>query len=178
MSQPRISNRFAFTLAQTTLAGAIALPLMAAAIWLFWDHLAPLAAGDLQRAYDLANLGAGAKLSGFILSLTGALIQSYGLLALRRTFLEAAEGRPLSAGSVKGFRVFAWVALAMVFVGIIQYAGLSIILSFNDQIPGGSLSLQFGTREISAFFMAMLLVFVAHVFAEGKKAKDENESFL
>ena len=178
MAHADAPGRFAALLATLALIGAVAFPLMAAAIWLFWDQFAPFAAANLPGVYDLTSLDAGARLTGFGLSMAGAAIQSYGLLGLRRTFLEAAQGRALSARAVEGFSVFAWVSLIMVFVGILQRAGLIAVISLSDPAYQGALSIQFGSRELGAAFMGLLLVFVAHVFAEGKKAKDENDAFL
>ncbi len=165
-------------LAHITLAGALALPVIAAAIWLFWDQLSALAAGQYGLVYDLASPGTGAKLGGFALFLAAALIQGYGLMGLRITFLEAAAGHALSDPAVNGFRRFAWVSFIMVFVALVQRTGLIMILSISDPEHPGALSIQFGTDELKAMFMALLLVFVAHVFSEAKRAKQENDSFL
>jgi hypothetical protein len=172
------SRRLAAVLAFVALLGAIALPIVAAAIWLFWGQLAPFASGNLQYAFDLASLSAAARLAGFGLFFIGAAIQAYGLLGLRQTFLEAAVGRSLSDRSVLGFRRFAWVSLVMVFFAIAQRTGLIVIFSMSDPAHEGALSIQLGSTELKALFMALLLVFVAHVFVEGKQAKDENEAFL
>ena len=172
------NNRLAAIMAHVTLAGAILLPLLAVMIWLFWNHLAPIASGNLQHAFDLTSLGVGARLAGFGIFLIGALTQAYGLLGLRRTFQEASRGRSLSSKSINGFRRFAWVTLAMVFFGILQRTALIIIVSLSDPAHQGTLSVQVGTNELKALFIALLLVFVGHVFADGKRAKDENEAFL
>ena len=165
-------------MASVTLAAAIAPPVLAAGIWLYWDQLAGQAMGNLARMYDPTSLGLLARLGGFALFLFGAGLQAYGLLGLRQTFLEAAVGRALSTKAVNGFRRFALVALAMVVFGIVQHTVLVAILSASDASQPGALSFQLGTNELKALFMALLLVFVAHVFAEAKSAKDENESFL
>ena len=178
MPHPRTIRPLALLLAQLTLAAVVALPCIAAAIWLFWDQLAPAAAGDLARHYDPTALGAGARAAGFGLSLAGALLQAYGLLGVRRTFLEAAESRPLSASSVNGFRRFAWVSLAMAFVTVVQRTGLVVILSMSDPSKPGALSFSLGTPDLKAIFTGLLLVFVAQVFSHGKTAKDENDAFL
>ena len=178
MPDTHVSSRFAALLATLTLFGAAAFPFMAAATWLFWDQLAPAALGNLPAAYDVTSLDANGRLAGFGLSMIGAVLQSYGLLGLRRTFLEASYGNAFSARAVDGFRTFAWVSLIMVFVGIIQRTGLIAIVSVSDPAYQGALSIQFGSHELGRFFTGLLLVFVAHVFAEGKKAKDENEAFL
>ncbi len=178
MSDIKTSSRLATFLSHITLIAAIALPVAAGAIWLFWNDLPAYAAGNLQHVYDVRGLGVGARFVGFGLFLAGAAIQAYGLLGVRRTFLEAAEGRAHSARAISGFRRFAWVSLIMVFVGIVQRTGLVMILSMSDPSHQGALSVQFGTNELKALFMGLLLVFVAYIFMEGKQAKDENEAFL
>ncbi|TQV84652.1 DUF2975 domain-containing protein [Exilibacterium tricleocarpae] len=175
---PVARYRLAEFLALITLLAAIALPLSAAAIWLFWTKLAPFAAGNLGYAFDLTHLGVGARLAGFALALLGAVVQAYGLLGLRQTFQEAVAGRSLSARAVNGFRRFAWVTLAMVFIGIVQRTGWIVIFSLSDPTHQGTLDIRLGSEELQALFMGLLLVFVAHVFAEGKQAKDENAAFL
>ncbi len=165
-------------LAGLTLAAAIALPLATMGVWLFWDQLAPASPDPALRYYDPTALGIGGRLAGFALFLTGALIQAYGLLGLRRTFLEAAAGRAFSLSSVYGFRRFAWVSLFMAAFAIVQRTGLIVLLSVSDPARQNALSIQFGTPELKAMFMGLLLVFVAQVFAEGKAAKDENDAFV
>ena len=173
-----LNHRMAVVMAHVTLAGAALLPLLAAVIWLFWDQLAPLASANLQHVFDLTSLGVGARFAGFGIFFIGALVHAYGLLGLRQTFQEAAQQRSLSAKSINGFRRFAWVTLAMVFFGVLQRTGLIIIFSISDPAHQGTLSFEVGTNELKALFIALLLVFVGHVFADGKRAKDENEAFL
>ncbi len=165
-------------LAGFTLAAAIALPLASAAIWLFWDQLAPYSTDPAARYYDATSLGAAGRISGFALFFTGALIQAYGLLGLRRTFLEAAAGRTFSLASVYGFRRFARISLFMAAFGVIQRTGLILILSMSDPARQNALSIQIGTPELKAMFMGVLLVFVAQIFAQAKAAKDENDAFV
>ncbi|WP_299324489.1 hypothetical protein [Parasphingopyxis sp.] len=178
MSQSTAQRRFASLLALATLAGAIALPVLTIIIWLFWDYFAPTAAANLGQGFDLSTLGVGARMAGFAVSMVGAAIWSYGLLSLRRTFAEAADGRPLSLAAVRGFRRFAWVAFLMVFVGIVQNTLYIMIYSISDPNRDGQLSIHFGSGELGALFIGLLFVFVAHVFATGQRAVDENAAFL
>ncbi|MEO0399906.1 MAG: hypothetical protein AAF224_10860 [Pseudomonadota bacterium] len=178
MTPSRKFTALANTLATLTLLAAIALPLSAAAIWLLWNALAPYAAGNLQHVYDLTTLGVGARVAGFLVLLFGATIQAYGLLGVRRTFLEAAAGRAYSDRSLSGFKRFAWISVLMVFIGIAQQTGLIAIFSVSDPSHMGALSIQFGSNELKSLFTGALFVFVAHIFMEGKRAKDENEAFI
>lgn len=166
--------RFARGLSILARLAAAALPLFAAAIWLFWDDLAPLAGTGL----DTASIGLAGRFTGFSLAFIAALIQSYGLLGLAQTFDEGAKGRALSARAVAGFRRFAWTALLLVPIRIALYTANTLIVTMSDTVPGNQLSIKLGTPELSAFFTALLLVFTAQVFAQGHAAKEENEAFL
>lgn len=172
------SSRFAAILNRVTLVAAFALPCMAAAIWLFWDTLAPMAAPAAAAGLDVTSIGISGRLGGFALSLTGALVQAYGLLGLAQTFEEGATGQALSARSVAGFQRFAWVTLLMVPLRIVLATGTALVISMTDSVPGNSLSLRLGTPELGALFMGLALVFAAQVFAQGHAADAENQAFL
>jgi len=159
-------------LAHLTLVAVVLLPLIAAGTWIFFDQFAP------YYGFDLQPLGATTRGIGLLLYLTIALIHAYGLLGVRQTFLEAATGRALSKKSVLGFRRFAWVSLTLVLLKELRHTGTVVILSASNPDTPGSLSFQFGSPQISALFTALLLVFVAYVFTEGKRAREENDSFF
>lgn len=171
-------SKFAGILAQLTLVGAIALPSTVFIVWAFWDQLAPLATQGAAGIYDPTQLGLLARLGGFAIFFIAALIQAYGLLGLRETFLEGAAGTPLSARAVNGFRRFAWVSMILVFVGMLQHTVLILLLSVSDPSQMGALSIQFGSKELGALFTALMLIFVAHVFSIGQRANEENQSFV
>lgn len=166
------------TLSKLTLLSACFMPLMAIAIWLFWDSLAIYAAGNLHYKYDLQGMSLGSKGVGFLISISAALVQSYGLLGLKQTFDAASNGHTFSDDSLIGFRRFAWVTLAMVPIGVIQNTLFIIVYSLSDPSHMGTLDISLGSNEAKSLFIGVLLVFVAHVFAEGKAAKDENDTFL
>ena len=173
-----VNARFARVMALAALGAAIAAPVMTILIWIFWDQLAPHAAGNLHRFFDLSAVGPGARLTGFGLSMLGALISAYGFLGLRLTFNEASQSRALSNASLRGFRRFAWVSLFLVIFQVIQRTGLIALFSYSDPAHPSTLSIQIGAPELKAAFMALLLVFTATVFTEAKRVKDENDSFL
>lgn len=166
------------SMAWVALAAALALPLLTVAIWLDLARFAPLAPDRLGRAFDLAHLPSWAWGAGLAISLIGAGITSYGLLGLRRTFLEASEGRAFSAVSLDGFRRFAWVTLVMALYGIARHTALVAIFSAADPATPGMLTIQVGSGEFKEIFLALLLLFAANVFADAKLAKDENDAFL
>ena len=172
------TRRFARVMAWATLLGAAALPVFAAAIWVFLDDVAPLAMNSGFMAFDPGTVGLWGRSSGFLVSLAGAGLQAWGLLCLRRTFLEAAEGRALSAVAVVSFRRFAWISFAAVFVGIAQHTGYVAIVSVSDPDVPNRIAVGVGSNELKALFTALLFVFAAHVFAAGREAEEENAAFL
>ena len=172
------NEKYSSILAHLTLFGAIACPVFAIGVWIYWDQLALVAFADLVPGFNLAGLSTGERVVGCGLTLTGALIRSYGLLGLRQTFMQATSGTVLSEKGLQGFRQFAWVTLIMVLFGIVQRTGLIMLFSLSDPAHQGRLDIQLGSDELGAFFIGLLLVFVARVFAEGKQAKDENDTFL
>lgn len=178
MEKQKPGRRFAQVMALITLIAAIALPIVAAVIWIFLDRLAPIVDWNVGGRFNLAEVGTGGRIAGFLVSFAGAGIQSFGLLSLRRTFLEAAADRALSQTAVMNFRRFAWVAMAMVFIGIAQKTAYILIFSVSDPGQPNQIAIGFGSNELAALFTAALLVFAAHVFAAGRRADEENAAFL
>lgn len=170
-------RRLAGVLALLTLVLSIALPLFAISSWLFIEDLAGLAQGVAATQLQNIEINLPYRLAGLGIALLGAGVQAYGLLALRQTFLEAAAARYLSTKAINGFRVFAWVSVAMVAYGILQHSAYGVIFSLAADGPG-ALSLRFGTSEFSALFVSLLFVFCAHLFAIGREAEQENAAFL
>ncbi|MEM6852568.1 MAG: hypothetical protein AAF527_12620 [Pseudomonadota bacterium] len=172
------SSRLPALLSTASLIAAIALPIWAVALWVFWDPISAAAAAGAQLPYDPSAVGLSGRVAGCLVWLLGAAIQAYGLLGLRRTFAEAQAGRPLSSLSLKGFQRFAWASVASAAYGVAQHTALILILSVSDPATPGAVSIQFGSHQAQALFIGLLMVFVAEVFAEGKRAADETAAFI
>ena len=171
-------HRFARIMAFIALLAAVALPVIAAAGWIFLDKLAELAVGSIGVYFEADTVGTTARFIGFMVAAAGACLQAFGLLGLRRMFLEAAKGRWLSMAAIAGFRRFAWVSVAMVLVGIVQQSAYSAILTMGHPTRPGELAVSLGSNEVKALFTALLLVFAVHVFTAGRRAEEENAAFL
>ena len=133
------SLKFPRVLFIVTLCIGYLLPVSAIAIWVFWDELAPLAAGNLQYNFDLMGLSMLERIAGFSISLTGAVIHSFGLFGLAHTFSEASQGFPYSQKALNGFRRFAWITMCMVPVGVLQNTLFIILYSLSDPKHQGTL---------------------------------------
>jgi len=117
-------------------------------------------------------------LSVFTLDLARALLMAFGLLGLRITFLEAAQSNALSQRAINGFKRFAWVSFLLLLINPFINFTMFLIRAFADPTSlGGKISFSF--EEIfKDLFMGLLLIFVAYIFAEGRRVQDENERFL
>ncbi|WP_419911454.1 DUF2975 domain-containing protein [Hoeflea sp.] len=171
-------------LAVATTIAMVLLPLLTALVWgaallgtlpqwLAMEHI-----GDAAGTIDLTTTSPWAKLLALTTEMIGILILVYGLAGLRRTFVESARGQWFSAASINGFRRFAWVTLAMVFVDILQQSAMSVIMSVGTPGVQNQLSIGFGSLDLAKLFTALLFVFVAQVFAAGKAIDDENAAFI
>lgn len=171
-------QRFATIMSWLTLIGAVALPIMAALSWIYTDTFTALTSHNTTVPHDTSNISIPTRFYAFMVSIVGASIQVYGLLALRKTFIEAENARWLSLKAVINFRRFAWVSVIMVFYGILQNSALSVIISMGNPEQQNQISIGVGSNELKAFFTALLFVFAAHIFTAGRQADEENQSFL
>lgn len=167
--------RFASAMVMLTTIGIAASLTIGPIIWLFFIDWAAAANGFRVQPQSFSM---DLRLAGAFIALVGGIVRAFGLLGLLQTFTEAASDRPLSERAVVGFRRFARMELLMVPIGIVQLAAFGYVVSLADNVEGGSVPIRFGTPELGAFFIALLLVFAAEVFAQGKRAADENASFL
>lgn len=179
------ARRFAYVLSFVTLIGAVALPIVSGGVWVFLDHIPTMGDDNSGFSYnpfgvefDAKFVETPARIAGFCVAVIAAGIQAIGLLAVRATFLEAAQGRALSLRSVVYFRRFAWISLVMVFIGIARESAYSVILSWSNPVGERYVSVTFELKEFSALFVALLFLFVAHVFTAGSMIEKENETFI
>ncbi|MEM6462525.1 MAG: hypothetical protein AAF724_11460 [Pseudomonadota bacterium] len=170
-------QRLARNLATLTAVGMILLPLTIAAVWIFpqWLSVMPTIGAV---SVDLTETSLLARILALATQLIGVSILIYGLAGLRQTFHESARGYWFSARSIAGFRRFAWVSLAMVFVGVFQNAVLTAVVSAGTPGMPNQMSISFGSADLAKLFSALLFVFVAQIFVAGKAIDDENASFI
>jgi hypothetical protein len=116
--------------------------------------------------------------AGWVIALVGAVPPMIGLWSVRRTFLENAQGRPFSEASVRGFRRFAWASLIAMVVAIVERSATGVAVSVLSPDIQNVLSIGFGSEDVSRLFGALLLVAVAHMFAEGRRLAEDVEGLL
>ncbi|MEH6402994.1 MAG: hypothetical protein V7750_06435 [Sneathiella sp.] len=165
-------------MAHVILVIIIAFPVLSIITWLDMDLFTALVSQELGEEFNLSAMSMPGRIAGFFVSLFGAGLQVVGFIALRNTFQEAGNGRPLSLKSIMNFRRFAFISLAMVFVGILQHTAYILIFSMSDPEIPRQLAITVGSSEVYALFVGILFLFVSTVFASGRMAQEENASFL
>lgn len=129
-------------------------------------------ASSVRPAVNMENIGL------FLLQIVKPLIMAYALLGLRITFLEASHNNALSQRAISGFKRFAWALFLILLISpFIDFTTLVIRAFTGPANLEGTFDFSF-TEYFYEIFISLLLIFVAYVFTEGKRAKDENEQFL
>lgn len=160
------------------LIASILIPIAIAAFVIFGDSLELSLLGNQEislQADDFSPM-VRAVLGLFAIGyLTPLLV---GFFGLRQTFNEAAAARWLSEKSVSGFRRFAWANLALICYELFGGVFLETYVRLQ-QVPN-QISFAFGltTEVFTALFIALAMLVVAHIFAAGQSAYEENQSFV
>lgn len=173
-----LATKIARVMAVLILIFVVIVMLTMVSFGLFAKSMAALIPVDGPDKIDLSGLTLGLQMMLFVLLVIPTAFSCWGLLGLRKTFLEAADGRTFSTPAVSGFRRFALVSLIVVYANVIIEPAIFAILTYADPNQPGSLSIEFGSEEIEAIFNAIMIFFAAHVFVLAKQAKDENDAFI
>lgn len=127
---------------------------------------------------DPAAVTTPALVAGWLIALLGSAPVMVGLWNVRRTFLESAEGRPFSDASVRSFRRFAWASLIAVIAVIVERSATGVAITSLSPDLQNQLSVGLGSEDFSRLFSALLLVAVAHMFADAKRLAEDVEGLL
>lgn len=172
---------FCAVMAWLCVAGMISLPLTALAIWLWPGVFSGPIKGSLAdgvEARALLELGAAQRFAALLVMAGGVALQVAALWFLRRTFMEGAAARWFSLDSVRAFRRFAWLCVAMVVYTVFHSSAMSVIVTAH--LPQGQrmLNVTFTTENLQFLFGALIMLSVAHMFAAGREIAEENAAIL
>ncbi|MCF4097666.1 DUF2975 domain-containing protein [Maritalea mediterranea] len=175
---PKAVSRLARILSVLLSIAIYVIPIMIALLVLFGDTLKLALLGnqvlDVQadEFTPAIRIVLGVFAAGYLVPLL------VGFAGLRQTFREAAAARWLSEASVTGFRRFAWANLAVVCYEI--FGGVFLVTYVKlQQVPNQiSIIFQVTFDTYSTLFIALAMLVVAHIFAVGQAAHEENQGFV
>lgn len=174
--QPRL-HKFSKFMATLCAVVIVVAPLGLLLIWLNFPFLGPYMKQELGLPQDMPVPLESQLLAGLI-NFTRLGIGLYGLIHLRRTFLEGAQGRCFSADAVSSFRTFAWAAVAYGIAAPIERTLVILAMTLGNPPGERMLSIGISSDHLLALFVGLLFVAVAHMFREGQRLAEENEEFL
>ncbi len=189
------ASRLPRVLAALAVLGVIVIPIVETAAWATIAYAARTppdgAAADAASAYfsqvasawgisvpDPSQVSLLAIGVAWITALAFAAPMMVALWSVRRTFLESAEGRPFSDRSVASFRRFGWASLIAVLVAVVERSVHAVVISTLSPEIQNQLSVGVGSDDFARLFSALLLVAVAHMFAEGRRLAQDVEGLL
>lgn len=135
-------------------------------------------AGWNVGADDIASLTTQALIAGWLIALVASTPAVVALLCVRGTLAECAAGRTFSARSVASFRRFAWASLIAAIIMPVTRTATGVAMTVLSPDIQNELTVGIGSLEISRTFAGLLLVSVAHMFAEAQRMSEDVEGLL
>lgn len=194
MSEGLGARRLARFVATLSAVGAVLAPIARASVWVWLAISRPVAdaptggepsqiavevaSGSNVSADQIGDIATAAFIAGGVIAALAAAPVVVALWSVRRTLLECAAGRTFSPRSVRSFRRFAWASLiAVPATNLAQSLSGVAVTTLSPKIEN-ALSFGLSSDEIVRVFSALLLVAVAHMFAEGRRMAEDVEGLL
>ncbi|MEM7501402.1 MAG: DUF2975 domain-containing protein [Pseudomonadota bacterium] len=102
----------------------------------------------------------------------------FGLYFLRRAFGSFAKGDLFNAANSKDLKRFSMLLLAHAIATPVHIALTSVLLSLNHPPGEKMLSIAFGSNELRAIGVGLVLWVMSNLLVEGTKLKAENRQFV
>jgi hypothetical protein len=171
-------TRLSTVMAWVAMLGAILLPSIAAACFLFPGS------GTDWLMFRLSHTGAEVtaqiplqyRAIALLLNYVPIGFEVWALLALRRLFLLYAHGEVFSEGALKALNRVAAGLFWSVVSGFVVQAPISLALTWPN--AKHEISLGFGSDDVMWLFIAGAVLVIARVMTEARRVADENASFV
>lgn len=164
---------------QILMTAGIALLAALAGLGIVVSAMNPLEIGDgLAKHAGFGAVALSSWQAWTLIAIVGVhLIFWIALLALaRRLFKQLADGAPAEAAH--GARVVAYLLWGMLLWGIVSQGLASVVATWGYPEGERSLSIAFGTPQISIAFSALVASFMAHAFALGAELWRDHQEVI
>ena len=101
-----------------------------------------------------------------------------GLYFLRRAFANFAKGELFNLANSRDLRRFSVLLLLQTLATPLHIALSSILLSLNHPAGEGILSISFGSNELRAIGVGLVMWVMSSLLTEGSKLQSENRQFV
>jgi len=173
-------TRLSKTMAWLATLGAILLPVVAAACFLFpgrltdWTvfrltHTGVAVTAQIPQTYRALALALYLIPTGF---------EVWAMWSLRRLFLLYAKGEVFSQSAIAAINHVAAGLFWSVIAGLLLEAPVSLALSWPQGHGHRAISIGFGSDDLLWLFVAGTVLAIARVMAEARRVADENAGFV
>lgn len=142
------------------------------------DSFAQFTRNSIGLPIEWQTVSAGQWYAFWALTALYLSIGLVGLYFLRRAFANFAQGELFNMANSRDFRGFSILLLAQALATPLHFALSSALLSLNHPAGEKMLSIAFGSNELKAIGVAIVLWVVSNLLLEGCKLQTENRQFV
>ncbi len=147
-------------------------PLSDLLYWLNFNHLPSAFNNELPVAVT-APLASSTLIFAFLVSLIPTSIIIFGLINLRTLFTLYEKGIVFTQKNVQCFRNIGIALIALILANLAHGALLSVVLTLNNPVGERTISLTFGSEDLSALIMGAMIILVSWVMNEAASLEHE-----
>ena len=153
----------------------VAIPIVSAVAWLFINSLPGEMQGTILPHYARLPLPVSARLLGLAASLLPGAVAMYGVIVLIRLFKLYEQGEIFRAGNVRCFQKLSRVLIIWCVANVLSGPLMSIALTLHHGHGQRLLVVGFGSPDMTALLVGLILAVIAWVMEEGRKLQDEQD---
>ncbi|MEM1175749.1 MAG: DUF2975 domain-containing protein [Pseudomonadota bacterium] len=142
------------------------------------EAFARLAQANIGLPIQWWTVSSGQWYALWLLTVAYVSIGLTGLFFLRRAFLNFAKGELFNLANSRDLRRFSVFFFAQALATPVHIALASLLLSMNHPAGEKMLSIAFGSQELKAIAVALILWVMSDLLVEGCKLHSENQQFI
>ncbi|MEE9333753.1 MAG: DUF2975 domain-containing protein [Granulosicoccaceae bacterium] len=173
-----MTHRFSAVISNTCAALLLLVPI-AAFYYLFnLGSFAELIASSTRLPIQWSTVSTHQWYGMWVLTALYVCVGLVGLYFLRRAFANFAKGEFFNLAKSRDFRRFSILLLIQTLLTPLHFALSSVLLSLNHPAGQKMLSLAFGSNEIRAIGVALVMWVMSNLLVEGSRLQTENRQFV
>lgn len=178
MGQSIVSRKLSLVISWTCTLLLIAVPLAALFYLVRLEKFASLTQSSIGLPVQWWTVSDAQWIALWAVTVAYVSIGLAGLFFLRRAFANFAKGQLFNAGNSRDLRRFSILLVAQTLATPVHFSLASILLSLNHPAGQKMLSISFGSNELKAICVALVLWVMSDLLVEGSRLQTENRQFV
>ena len=142
------------------------------------DEFAQLAQSNISFSIQWATVSQGQWYAVWVVTVLYISLGLLGLFFLRRAFQNFARGELFNDENSRDLRRFSLFLFAQALATPLHVSIMSLALSLNHPAGQKLLAISFGSNELKAIGVALVLWVLSDLLVEGGKLQSENQQFV